>query len=346
METNKRDQQIDVLRGLAVLSVLMIHVTADYAYADRSSLTYIILNHVNKLFYTAVPVFVALTVFLGLKSGKSRGFKYALGHSLPIVLMYLAWSAVYTAINCLRGGGVPDLKTIVLNYVLQGGACYHLYYIVMLVQLYFVIALLSQLPIKKLKPRFWQPLIVIAVQEAVLYAFIRLIVQRFWFYNTAIFAVFYLVPIMYGIMLAADYSQTLTVFEKYKVLYAAAFFFCIPVNALLYANGSDIFNGDYTAYYMVDSLFRRIFNFGGIPLMFLLAGKLKSFSPLAVLGRHSLGIYFAHPLVLSAADTLFHFNSGSPYKLIFGVGFKSLLLIALSLGFAYVAEKRTLRRLL
>ncbi|MGN1098370.1 MAG: acyltransferase family protein, partial [Clostridia bacterium] len=89
MEEAKRSREIDVLRGLAIASVLIIHVTADYAYADGRSLTYGIMNFINKLFYAAVPVFVALTVYLGLKSGKKRGAVYVLQKCGRILLLYV-----------------------------------------------------------------------------------------------------------------------------------------------------------------------------------------------------------------------------------------------------------------
>ena len=144
MDTKPRDNSLDVLRGLAILSVLMIHITADYAYADGSSLTFAVMNVANKVFHCAVPTFVTLTVYLALKSGRKLGPGYVLRKAGPIALMYIVWSAVYTVYPLIAyAAPIPDTRTLIIKYLLQGQACYHLYYVVMLILLYIVIALLS-----------------------------------------------------------------------------------------------------------------------------------------------------------------------------------------------------------
>lgn len=339
----ERNQKYDVLRGLAILFVLIIHVTADYAYASPASKTYTVINVLNKLFTTAVPTFVALTVFLGLKSGKKRGPMYVLKKAAPIVGLYLLWSAVYIGYNMKFSGMVmPEREIIINKYLLQGQACYHLYYIVMLLQLYIVIALLSHAPVKNLRPNPWLPLAAVVAQLGVLGLFIKFIIYKFWFYNTAVLVFFYLTSITYGLCLAANSERTETFFRRFWWIYASVMFLTALIRAWLYTNTA-IFGEDFVRRNLSENLAWELFIFGGVPVMFILAGLLKNFSPLALLGRHSLGIYFAHPLLLSTLDRNLRFNTGSTRRLIFGMAVK--LAAALVLSFAFSLAMEGLRRL-
>lgn len=334
----ERDQKYDVLRGLAILFVLIIHITADYAFADAASTTYTVINVLNKLFTTAVPTFVALTVFLGLKSGKKRGPVYVLKKAAPIVGLYLLWSAVYLWYNMKYSGMVmPEREVLINKYLLQGQAYYHMYYIVMLLQLYIVIALLSHVPVKKLRPNPWLPLAAVAAQIGVLGLFIKFIIYKFWFYNTAVLVFFYLTSITYGICLAADSERTEAFFRRFWWIYAAVMFLTSLIRAWLYTNTA-IFGEEFVRRNLSENIAWELFIFGGVPVMFLLAGLLKNFSPLSLLGRHSLGIYFAHPLLLSTLERNFNFNTGGTGRMLLGMAIKLIALFAASFAFSLAVE--------
>lgn len=338
----ERNPKYDVLRGLAILFVLIIHITADYAYIGRASNAYTVINVLNKLFTTAVPTFVALTVFLGLKSGKKRSVVYVLKKAVPIVVLYLLWSTVYIWYSIKFGGMVmPERGVLLSKYLLQGQACYHLYYIVMLLQLYIVIALLSHAPVKKLRPNPWLPLMAVAVQIAVMGLFIKFIVYRFLFNNTAVLVFFYLTSVSYGICLASDSERTEAFFKRFWWIYAAIMFLTALIRAWLYISTA-IFGKNLMLRNLSENAAWELFIFGGIPVMFLLAEILKNYSPLALLGRHSLGIYFAHPLLLSSLERSFNFNV-SEGQILFGMAVKFIAALALSYVFSLAMEE--LRRL-
>ena len=340
MEERRRDQSLDVLRGLAIFNVLMIHTTAGYVYADSSTLTFTVMNIVNKFFQCAVPIFVTLTVYLALKSGRKLGLSYVLRKSVPLIIMYTIWSAVYIGSDVVMySAPIPSLRVLILDKFLQGQASFHLYYVVMLVLLYVVIALLSHLPIKRLRPKVWMLPAAVLLQAIIYIAYIKLILQRFWFWNTAIFPLFYILPIVCGIMLAADDERTKKLFSGYVPLYIAAWIFGLAAMAWSTAAGSQAFGGDYIASMIFDTVVTAIYNMGGIPLMFLLAKKLEKISPLSVLGQHSLTIYFAHPLAMYIIEYYGHFFFGTPLWLLAGIMVKAAALVVLSLIYAYAAHK-------
>lgn len=333
-----RDKKIDVIRGIAIMFVLLIHITSDYAFAENTAATYWALNFFNKLFNTAVPTFVALTVFLGLKSGKRRGIGYLLKKTVPMILLYLAWSAVYLFVYTKKlGSPMPDMHNLIFQNLLQGSTCYHLYYIIMLLQLYILITVLSYLPVKKLQPRPWLPIAAIVAQLAVLKLFTEFIIMKYWFYNTSVLVIFYLTPICYGLMLAADKEKTEAMFKKYFPLYGTVFIAAALIRALLFAYGGEIF-ADTLLRSFVETAFRELFIFGGIPVMFRLGVFLRRLSPLELLGRHSLGIYFFHPLILIYIDVTYSFNQGSTALLLAGCIVKFIAVALISLIFSIASE--------
>ncbi len=340
MIDKKRDGALDAFRGLAMLAVLMIHVTADYAYAAQTSPVFAVMNVVNKLFYWAVPAFVTLTVYLALRGGRKLGLRYVLRHSGPVLGLYILWSGVYLAFQRIAyGQPLPGLKELILDIILQGKACYHLYYVVMLIQLYVVIALLSRLPLKKLRPAPWMPWAAILLQLLTLAGFVKLIIQRFWFYNTAIFPVFYILPITLGLMLAADSERTKAYFRRWSPALGICMGFALACSAWFSACGGAAFQGGVFSGPLFNTGTGALLNLGAIPLAFILAEKLKDIRPLTALGRRSLTVYFAHPLVLYLMDAAFDFRSGGPSLLLAGIAVKAAAIVALALCYACLAEK-------
>ena len=324
MESKSRDPALDALRGMAIVSVLMIHITADYINAPPDSLTYGLFNVVNQCFHWAVPVFVALTVYLGLKSGRRLGPMYVIKKAAPIAAVYFIWSAVYIGFRAvLYSAPLPDARTLISD-ILQGGACYHLYYMVMLVQLYVVIALLSWLPIKKLRPRIWFLPGAIGIQILVLVGFVKLVMEGLGFYNSAILPIFYILPITFGVMLAADSERTRRFFSDFGPLLGVCWGFGIAAMAWYSAKGAVSFNGGTLARPIFNIVMTNLCNLGGIPLMFMLAEKLKGIELLRLLGQHSLAVYLAHPLVLMFID---RYWSPNP---ILGMAVKTAALLGLS----------------
>lgn len=346
----KRTQKYDVLRGLAIILVLLIHISADYAYTDSASVQYWVLNALNKLFSIAVPTFVTLTVFLGLKSGKKRDGRYVLNKVFPLIVLYLLWSVFYTLFNhSAFKVPLPDSKKLILNNLLQGMSSYHLYYIVMLIQLYAVIAILSHLPVKRVQPALWKPLAAGLIQIAILIIFIITIVYKYWFFNTALLALFYLVPITYGLMLAANTEKTEAMFRQYWWVFILSIVVTAAARMLLYTFSKTLFgeNG-YATNTVADTIFWEIFIFGGVPLMFMLAERLKKSRALALLGRHSLGIYFAHPAVLMMTELKIKLDSipvsNHDLAVLLRMGLNLVILLGLSFLFAAVSELLDLSR--
>lgn len=334
---NARDRKIDTLRGIAVMFAVLIHISADYARMSDDKALFWVLNFVNKLLLTAVPTFVTLTVFLGLKSSKPKGGKYLLRKIAPITALYLIWSGIYLWFYTANGRPFPESEKLIFENLLQGSTCYHLYYIVMLLQLYVLIAVLSHVPVKKIKPSLWLPFVAAAAQLIVLFLFDRLIIKKFWFYNTSILVIFYLTPVCYGLMLAADKEKTEAMFKKYFPFYAAVYLSAATARMFFASYAAKLFTDGFL-YNLADKALWEIFIIGGIGVMFLLGKLLNRFGIFSVVGKHSLGIYFFHPLVLALTELAFTKNDLLAEKIEVLCLIKLVAAVSASLGYAAAAE--------
>ena len=139
MPSNKRTVYLDLLRLLAMVGVVGIHVSArHFADVPLDSPQWHAMNLWDGLVRWAVPVFAMVSgaVFLDPErrvSGGSVFKKY-----LPrIALAFLVWSALYAAIDC--HGSVR----VFFTQLLRGH--YHLWYLYMLAGFYLLVPLLRRI---------------------------------------------------------------------------------------------------------------------------------------------------------------------------------------------------------
>ena len=96
----KRNEQMDFARVVAMLSVVMIHVSATYINKDSNYLVAncnlaFILNQVTRF---AVPLFILISgTSLELSEGCDKIFYFWQKRMIKIGIPYIAWSTVYYA---------------------------------------------------------------------------------------------------------------------------------------------------------------------------------------------------------------------------------------------------------
>ncbi len=151
METPKRIIEIDIARALAILAVIVIHISAtpliENFGQDRGpvSLLYLVLNVAARF---GVPTFVMLSgmgLALSYRPGGSYvGFlKRRLGKIVPA---YLAWSLIYSLFYNGDNGALAMPHGVSVSKIaadmVTGGACYHLYFVPLIVILYLLFPVL------------------------------------------------------------------------------------------------------------------------------------------------------------------------------------------------------------
>lgn len=131
----KRLIELDILRGLAIISVILIHITSTALSNAQSNFEINIALLINQLNRAAVPTFLILSG-LGLTLGKKyiqNTIQLIKGQLSKIINFYLIWSTIYyfVASESISLGGF--LKSLLL-----GSSYYHLYYVPLIVVFYIL----------------------------------------------------------------------------------------------------------------------------------------------------------------------------------------------------------------
>lgn len=135
--------EIHILRILACLMVLLIHTTATPVVSlTPNSLPQLIFIWINRLSKPSVPMFIFISGFL-LHAGKSQGLQLYYRKKLPkLVVPYILWATLYYGVFWYFGY-YPLNAVFYVKGLLQGSFIYHLYFMIIIIQLYVLYPLLE-----------------------------------------------------------------------------------------------------------------------------------------------------------------------------------------------------------
>ena len=142
----QRVYYLDLLRGFAILMVILLHSIGTYLtprlYGTASWLPFL---SVNALTRTGVPLFLMISGALLLSSegtaDMGRFYKKRITH---LLLPLLFWNAAYFVYNSLLGQSVFDPAAF-LSKLLNSGTKYHLWYMYTMIAIYLVAPFLKML---------------------------------------------------------------------------------------------------------------------------------------------------------------------------------------------------------
>lgn len=148
MKNTKRIQAFDVIRVIAILSVIIIHAAAEYV--DQSpyrSLEFMVGNVFDSIARIGVPLFVMLSGALMLNEDKQINIKKSVKSSLQIYCLLLFWSLFYAGIYYIAFPlfahsllWIPFSWQSFFNALAVGH--YHFWYLYMIVGLYLITPIL------------------------------------------------------------------------------------------------------------------------------------------------------------------------------------------------------------
>jgi surface polysaccharide O-acyltransferase-like enzyme len=150
----KKIYEIETLRGLCFLAVVTQHILG---YLNQlSGLSYsniIFLSIVLTCIRFAIPAFVFITGFVLFYNYYMHIDldKYLSKRIKDTLIPYLCWTilfTVYSAVKLGETGNLLQLPLMVLLNFIKGTGMYHLWYIAMILQMYFLFPLIRQLFIK------------------------------------------------------------------------------------------------------------------------------------------------------------------------------------------------------
>jgi peptidoglycan/LPS O-acetylase OafA/YrhL len=148
---SQRDPSLDIFRGIAISEVLLHHVTAIAMRKTAiGTLSHDLFAILNRTLHFAVPAFLFIMAVLLTRTmvGKSRSWReFYERRARQTLVPYLIWSGIYIA---FRAMALPQHHPpeVLLDpdrwrvWLLWGKAWYHLYFMVLALQLYLVFPLI------------------------------------------------------------------------------------------------------------------------------------------------------------------------------------------------------------
>lgn len=143
-QQKNRIEEIDYLRGFAILAVIAIHTSANFTKIQNINLLLIINVIIDVFSHFAVPLFVFISGFVlslnynGLFSKKIYYKKRAesiFPQYIIFSILYIMLSIVYSVAN---GEFTPPSIIKIIFYLLTASASHHLWYFAIIIQLYIL----------------------------------------------------------------------------------------------------------------------------------------------------------------------------------------------------------------
>ena len=313
-----RLESLDICRGIAILAVLFIHVSGHFLpalHAAKSPIpphwAWYALAVPNLDAQWAVPCFLMLSAFANALS-RSRSpdlGRYTKRRVQSAVLPYVLWSGIYLAINFALG----HLHHLSLGHLakilLTGTAEFHLYFFVLVIELYILLPLL--LPLFQRRPAFWAVALTAVVLQAAIYALNRFVLLH-RFQSTILWDI---LPVALGLWLWSQIHRWPDIFRRGLLpalaVTIAALIVYTPLGA---ATLAPAMQASVSLYHHFGKQFTVVYQFGqweftaGMSFL-VLAGsealvKRRPVPALSYFGAESLAIYVMHPLAIIGLDLL------------------------------------------
>ncbi|MFC7371537.1 acyltransferase [Fictibacillus iocasae] len=288
--------EIHFLRAFACLGVLLVHVTAVY-YTQHGDVHNWLTFMLNQLGRFGTPTFAVISGFLLFFQVRNKGFdakRFIQSRTVKIISPFIIWSIFYLLVTkyILKGTWPADPKVFLYQFTL-GESFYHLYFMAIVIQFYFLFPFLQLIRSKKA----WCVALVVAaiinsyftdISHSVLFdgVIARVIVDKVFFLHWIFFFVF-------GGFMAYHWEEVVRVSQKHKWLFAV-------LAAAVYA-------GAVWEYKLMGSVpSKRLTNFVNLPILsFATIGLYPYFQKarwlkerLYTVGTLSMGIYLVHPFIL------------------------------------------------
>ena len=298
----KRMLELDILRGFAMLVVVCSHTSSVAIENLRAGRAHFLVSMLQSSFNFSVPVFFLVGALLsayGVAERKLAVWPYYKKKLIRLLLPYLAWTLLYIAFNLLTeriNNTALQSADNWVKWITQGRAYDHLYYLIVISQFHLLFPLLIKLARLVRDKPLWVFIIVFGGHNIV-YWLNKLWLYEAWPYFQSSFfwhfSIFFL-----GLYLGLNYEKVCIWVDKHikllaviSVVSGAGF---LLFRYLLYV---DIPYHSYF-YYTVRLVYVTFF-----PLFLLTLARiwriLQGLAGRALLwiGRYSLGIYLAHPML-------------------------------------------------
>jgi len=332
--------ELEKMRGLAILAVVIIHVTAQATIQfPVGSPLFLAYNTLNSAVQFAVPMFLfisSVVLSYKLREGMEPLLDFYRRRLRSALLPYILWSLGYSLLRCWQNGQLVQFFRLDqrLQELWTGTAYYHLYFLLIIIQLYLLLPLLV-----KLMGRF-------SLGQTILSA---LILQgAFYYVNKAIIYQFYPHPgnllgsylpvVLLGCWLGLNYPGLKERMEdRIKGLYLLNLILALLFVLVNIRVRSGV-QGGLLVYYTIYHAFVVVTAFTAWRFF----SRVSAGQFFLALGRHSFAIYLIHPLFLAFWHTLWQHDGLVDFHLTLLLGF--IFVMAASYFFSYGLNKSKILR--
>ncbi|TVY11339.1 acyltransferase [Paenibacillus cremeus] len=331
-------REIEVSRGVAILGVLMIHVTAQ-ALMDTpiESRTYAIYAALNRGGHFSVPTFIFLSGLVLFyryfeEWQNDQIFAFYRKRLKYVFIPYVFWSTFYFFFNhAFEPNGNGSLRAYLMD-LLTGRAEYHLYYIILIIQYYLLLPVLFAL-LKRVNLHYS----LLIIGSVAIQALIGLLNHQYhWIENESIVFTTYLEAFVVGCIAGKNYQAVSTWIRTYSPwLLSSALLFM-----LLHLIIAELELAGHPIHAAIKEIVVHLYSILAA-LAAIYIGALtwpKSSTLLSAYGKCSLGIYFMHPALLFLAKQYMQF----PYSSALyhpSIGIRLLIILTVPLGLVIACKR-------
>jgi len=228
MKKNEKIMEVDLLRGFGALAVITIHLTATYVNYPSDSLMYLVFGILNKVCNFAVPLFLFISafglMFQTIRKGDLYSEQFYTRRLGSVIWPYLFWSIVYLlyyrSIDFNLVNAIEEPGEFLLQYLVLGKSCYHLYFMPVLIQFYLIFPIIWGY--YKKHQRKIHPIYSMLITFGVLGIYQFIYLKIYWDYLYKIFPysasllLAYMLPIGMGVWVACNWQEFLRFSKSLK----------------------------------------------------------------------------------------------------------------------------------
>lgn len=318
MADSPRRAVFDTLKGIGIVEVITHHCLgySNRKFADDYSVSWWTMFGINRVLHFAIPLFLLVSAALLTQSLVKRPDwgRFAVRRATRSLWPYLLWSAFYLIFRVvfLRVGAdteivshtYPVLGTItgpsawanlpeVFRELLWGKAYYHLYFLVVLIQLAVTLPLVI-LALRKIKLSFGKAALLGGLSQIAVY-----LLQSSWIHapTPASMVLWYMPSLIMGVWIGLNMEEFRSVFARYaRFIWASAGIglgLYLPISIAAGA-GASVNSLAYNSAFSLYTISIALALFGVAPKI----ADSKAGNWLSAFGRVSLPMFLVHPAIL------------------------------------------------
>lgn len=310
MNNKERNVYLDITRIVAVLAVIMIHISAEFVVCHNpKSIEFVWGNIFDSISRIGVPLFIMISGALMLDENRIITTKNLIFKNVKIAACLLVfWSAVYSGIYNvlfpLAQGEQLNVRTIITSFILGH---FHLWYLYMIIGLYVITPFLREF-VKKENKKLVQLFIAISIGTQFIVPILNAVslvwkdakillsfVNQFNFDFFSVYITYYLI---------GWYIIQIGIKRKW-------IFYCLGIISLLTIIVYVQITKNYNTAYLNENVLVLLYSVS----VFLalnstsMSNKNEKLNKLIeVLSKLSFGVYIIHPLVLSIYNKVISYS--------------------------------------